>query len=337
MTLLPEKELLAVEAWFSDLKEALGVSPRTSRGQVLVSVRKLVAEADSYEQEKRVVTRACGYSRWGDFYNWAKDRVGATPVVEIPEVYNKPPNLCVLKPGGDYDKEEKKLVTTRLRVKEVWEYLDSLLATDPTAAEWVEEQKAWFVAEFEKCTNLKEYEQTCVAFVRGFEQEDPKTTWVEVAEQAAAVLDRNNDLPATAVEELLAYATEKPVEATKSWLETVGGRYYQAGAWFDYLLTAYLHQESRVTEEQTELVRTLFEKAVPLWGCYEEVSANDPDRPNFTKRSYDPSVSVAQLKAALTKLHELEETGEGSREEWAEAVKEAAKTALEAPNLTANG
>ena len=57
MSLLPEKELLAVETWFSDLKEALGVSQGADRGRVLASVRKLVSDNETYEQEKRVLTR----------------------------------------------------------------------------------------------------------------------------------------------------------------------------------------------------------------------------------------------------------------------------------------
>jgi hypothetical protein len=338
VTLLPEKELLAVEAWFSDLKEALGVSPRTSRGQVLVSVRKLVTDAESYEQEKRVVAKAYGYTRWGDFYNSVKDTLVATPEVELPKNFYKVPDLWVLRDGGlTYPAAKNRLTKTVLVVKEVWEHLNAVLAADPTAAEFVEEQKAWFVSEFENSTDPHEFEQTCLAYVRNYQEEDPKTTWVEVTDEAAAVLERNYDLPTTAVQELLAYAAEKPVEATKSWVEGVKSRYYQAGAWFDYLLTAYLHNERRVTEEQTGLVRTLFDRAVVLWGCYEEVSANDPDKPNLKKRSYDPSVTVAQLRAALTKTHELEEVGEGSREEWEDAVKEAVRAAEEQPSLTTDG
>lgn len=338
MSLLPEKELQAVETWFSDLKEALGVSPRTSRGQVLVSVRKLVTEAENYEQEKRVVARACAYSRWGDLYNWAKDKLGETPEVEVPKNFYKVPDRWVLRAGGlTYDAAEKRLVKTLRVVKQLWGHFEALLEADPTAAEWVEEEKAWFVGEFEGSTDPQEFEQTCLAYIRDYEEEDPKTTWVEVADEAAAVLERNYDLPTTAVQELLAYAAEKPVEATKSWLEGVRTRYYPAGAWFEYLLTAYLHSESRVTEEQLLNVNNLFTRALPLWGCYEEVSANDPDKPSLKKRSYDPSVTVAQLRAALTKTHELEEAGEGSLDDWEEAVKEAVRTAEEQPSLTANG
>lgn len=338
MTLLPEKELLAVETWFSDLKEALGVSPRTSRGQVLVSVRKLVTEAESYEQEKRVVAKAYGYTRWGDFYNSVKDTLVATPEVELPKNFYKVPDLWVLRDGGlTYPAAKNRLTKTLLVVKEVWEHLNAVLAADPTAAEFVEEQKAWFVSEFENSTDPHEFELTCLAYVRNYQEEDPKATWVEVADEAAAVLERNSDLPTTAVQELLAYAAEKPVEATKSWLEGVRGRYYSVGTWFDYLLTAYLHDESRVTEKQVLNVSNLFAKALPLWGCYEEVSANDPDKPNLKKRSYDPSVTVAQLKAALTKTHELEEVGEGTRDEWEDAVKEAVRAAEEQPSLTTEG
>ena len=103
MSLLPENELKAVESWFTDLKEALGVSKNTDRGRVLASVKKLVVENDTYKEEKSVVTLAYGYKRWGDLYTWAKGQLLAVPEVELPELFSQPPNGVVFKPGGDYD------------------------------------------------------------------------------------------------------------------------------------------------------------------------------------------------------------------------------------------
>ena len=245
MSLLPENELQAVEAWFSDLKEALGVSRNADRGRVLASVKKLVADNDSYDQEKRVVAAALKYKRWGDLYTMASQQLLATPEVELPEVFSQPPNGWVFKPGGDYDKAQKRLVKTRLRVKELWAYLDGEVAANPDDAEWAAEQKAFFVELFEKSTEPEEVELSCVAFIRGYEEEDPATTWVEVAGEAAAMLERSYDLPLTVVRELVSYTEDAGVEATKKVVELTRGRRNPAERWFDYLLTAYLYQNNR--------------------------------------------------------------------------------------------
>lgn len=330
MSLLPENELQAVEAWFSDLKEALGVSPKTDRGRVLASVRKLVADNDSYDQEKRVVATALKYKRWGDLYTWASQQLVATPEVELPEVFSQPPNGVVFRPGGDYDKAVKRLVRTRLRLKEVWAHIEGVLATDPTAEEWAAEQKEFFVGEFEATTDFDELDQTCLAFVRNYEEEDPATTWVEVAGEAAAVLERNYDLPVALVSELLSYAEAEGVKATKRTVEVARERLNPAGYWFDHLLTAYLYKNNTPEDEWVRRVSELFLDATDYAGCFELVSANDPDRPSFTKRSYDPNLTLAQVAAAVRKLAELKDADlSATRDEVADAVKAALDAAGE--------
>lgn len=330
MSLLPEKELLAVEAWFSDLKEALGVSPKTDRGRVLASVRKLVGDNETYEQEKRVVTRALGYSRWGDLYTYAKEKLGATPEVELPEVFYKVPNGWVLRTGGlAYDKAEQRLVKTLRRVKEAWAYIENELANGAEPA-WAEEQKAFFVELFVNSEDPEEVELSCLAFVRGYEEEDPATTWVEVADEAAAELERNYDLPVALVTELLSYAEEEGVKATKRTVEVTRGRMNPAGYWFDHLLTAYLYKNNTPEDEWVRRVSELFLDATDYAGCFERVSANDPDRPNFMKRSYNPDLTLAQVAAAVRKLAELrEEDLKATRDEVADAVKAALDAAGE--------
>ena len=330
MSLLPEKELLAVEAWFSDLKEALGVSQNTDRGRVLASVKKLVADNERYDREKRVVAAACGNKRWGDLYSWAQEKLRAVPEVELPDVFSQPPNGWVFRPGGDYDKAQKRLIKTRLRVKELWAYLDAEVAADPRNQEWADSIKAQAVEEFEASKEASEFEQLCLAFVRGYEEEDPATTWIDVAGEAAAMLERNYDLPVALVGELLSYAEAEGVKATKRTVEVTRGRLNPASYWFDHLLTAYLYKNNEPEDEWVERVSKLFLDATEYAGCFELVSANDPNHPNFTKRSYDPTLTLAQVAAAVTKLAELkEEDLNATREEVAEAVKAALDAAGE--------
>jgi len=325
VSLLPEPELQAVEAWFSDLKDALGVSRNADRGRVLASVKKLVADNDTYDQEKRVVAAACGYKRWGDCYAWANSKLEATPEVELPEVFSKPPNGVVFRPGGDYDKAQKRLVKTRLRLKEVWAEVEAELAADPTCADWAAEQKEFFVREFEATTDFDEFDQTCLAFVRNYEgEEDPTKAWVEVADEAAAVFERNYDLPPGLTAELVTYAEEVGVEATKKGLGEARQLNYPAGYWLNYLLTAYLNETKRPEREEVWEVSDLFLRATELWGCYKVVSANDPDHPSFTKRDYDPTVTLAQVAAAVKKLAYLKDKDlTGTTEDWTEEVKAA--------------
>ena len=336
MSLLPERELQAVEAWFADLKEALGVSEGADRGRVLASVRKLVADNESYNNEKRVVTAAFAYNRWGDLYTWAKEKLVAVPEVELPEVFSEPPNGWVFRPGGDYDKAQKRLVKTRLRVKELWAYLDREVAADPTDSEWAESIKAQAVTEFVASKEAENFEKLCLAFVRGYEEENPGEVWVEVAEEATATLERSSDLPVGVASELLTYANETGVEAQRKVVEGTKSRRNPAWCWFDYLLTAYLYKNTRPEVELVLEVGRLFREATDLLECFEEVSADDATLPShFKKRSYDPALTLKELTEAITKVTELEkEDLSGTRDDWKEAVKEAVSALTDKKGVT---
>jgi hypothetical protein len=336
VSLLPERELKAVEAWFADLKEALGVSESADRGRVLASVRKLVADNESYNNEKRVVTAAFAYNRWGDLYTWAKEKLVAVPEVELPEVFNEPPNGWVFRPGGDYDKAQKRLVKTRLRVKELWAALDREVAADPTDSEWAESIKAQAVEEFIASTEAENFDKLCLAFVRGYEEEDPGEVWVEVAGEATATLELDADLPVEVVSELLSYAGETGVEAQRKVVEATRNRRNPARCWFDYLLTAYLYKNTRPDEQTVFEVGRLFREATDLLECFEEVSADDATLPShFKKNRYDPTLTLKELTEAITKVTELKQGDlSGTLDDWKEAVKAAAAAVTDEKGVT---
>lgn len=336
MSLLPERELQAVEAWFADLKEALGVSEGADRGRVLASVRKLVADNDSYNNEKRVVTAAFAYNRWGDLYTWAKEKLVAVPEVELPEVFSEPPNGWVFKPGGDYDKAQKRLVKTRLRVKELWAYLDDVVAADPTDSEWAESMKTQAVTEFVASKEAENFEKLCLAFVRNYEEEDPGEVWVEVAEEATAALERNSDLPVGVASELVTYAEEAGVEAQKNLVAAYRDRRDPAYSWFNYLLTAYLYQNTRPEEGTVFEVGKLFAETTGLLECFEEVNTDDATLPpHFTKKLYDPALTLKELTVAINKVTELKQRDlGGTRDDWKEAVKEAVSAVTDEKGVT---
>ena len=314
-----------MEAWFVDLKDALGASQGADRGRVLASVRKLVAENESYAKEKLVVAKALGHSRWGDLYNWANEKLVAVPEVELPEVFNEPPNGLVFRPGGDYDKAQKRLVKTRLRVKELWAYLDGEVADDPSLFDWAENAKAQVIEAFLASKNAEEFDQECVAFIRDVDRNaDPDDEWVEVAGEAAAVLELDADLPFLVVEDLLSYARGEGVEATRRNIKEMGSSINPANRWFDYLLTAYFLQKTRPEHREIQEAITLFNETTKLLECFELVDTIDPRFPALTKkRSYDQALNLEQLTEGIRKYAEMKkENMEGTYEDWQEALKE---------------
>ena len=120
MTLLPDNELRAVEEWFAELQAALGCKPTADRGRVLAAVRKLKEEAATYAEEKRVVAKATGHQRWGDFYNECASKLGKTPEVELPDVFSNPPVGWLVGTGKSWDKAVKRLTKTQSLLKKTW-------------------------------------------------------------------------------------------------------------------------------------------------------------------------------------------------------------------------
>jgi hypothetical protein len=242
----------------------------------------------------------------------------------------------VFRPGGDYDKAQKRLVKTRLRVKELWAYLDGLVAADLTASEWAESIKSQAVTEFVASKEAENFEKLCLAFVRNYEEEDPGEVWVEVAEEATATLKLDADLPVEVVSELLSYAGEAGVEAQRKLVANYRDRHSPAWSWFAFLLTAYLYQNNRPEDQDVFEVGRLFAEATELLECYEVVKADDATLPShFRKRSYDPALTLKEVAEAVKKLTELKQGDlTGTRDDWREAVKAAASAVTEEKGVT---
>ena len=266
MTLLPEKELAAVEAWYRDLQDALGFAATADRGRVLAGVRKLKEEAVAYDEQKRVVADALGYPRWGDLYTYCLGKPGKTPTVELPETFGEVPSGWVL---GDkkptYDVAKKRLTRTLYLVKRVWVALGE--KEDAYGADWVREERAEVERAFTSSTDPGEFEELCYKFVTNYEEEDPATVWVNAGERAGS-LELDEELPTAASFELLEFAEEKGVEVTKQQEAFYEECASPANRWFWHLLTAYLLDEGRPTNEQVTETQEDAEKAVYLGLLY---------------------------------------------------------------------
>jgi hypothetical protein len=327
VTLLPEKELQALEEWFAELQAAVGFGPTVDRGRVLKSVRKLKEEAAAYAEEKRVVAAAKGYKRWGDLYNECKNTVGKTPEVELPEVFSEPPVGWLTGPGKSYDQAVKRLTKAQNLLKKTWQAIEQFAKEEDWEPGEEAKVKQQLVELFKGSDNPNELESTCYKYVVGYEEEeeeDPATTWVEVAELASSYLETDPDLPVKAVNELLAYASVAGVELTQErvgWFKEALSPCYR---WFYYLVTTYLLNSSRATHEEVSETTDLVNEAARLWGCTEQVPGDNALRPTLNKTVWDPSVNLEQLKAAYKALVELKKHGGGlNRQEWEAKVREA--------------
>jgi hypothetical protein len=253
MTLLPNQELGAVEEWFSEVLTALGFAPNTDRGRVLKGIQKLKAEALAYEEEKRKVMSAYGHKRWGDLLNICESKLSKTPEVVVPDVFYIVPNKWCLREGGMlFDKAEKRLKNETLRlVKQVWSSIAESEAEEGT--EWAEEQRKFFVEEFERSEEPYSFEQTCLAFIKGYygdeEGPDPSKVWITASDEGRDALIASDYLPPYAVDNLLDYADNEGVEITQAEATTYNVSEFAGARWFRFMLCAYLTKEQRPHRE----------------------------------------------------------------------------------------
>jgi hypothetical protein len=320
--------------WFEDLKRVLGCSENADLGAVLRKAEARERKIEAYEEQQIVVAKWRGYRFWGDCYNAAiRELPEAKPVELIPAYYEIPAGW-LRGPGKSWDKADKQLVKTHKVIRKALGVIEEQAESE--GPDWAETMRSQLLRIFEASSDHLVFEARVTDFI--YPEEDPATTWVPIAKEAAAELEKANDLPTTAVEELIAYAYEAEVKMTKKELESIEKSVYGGRRFFDYLLTAYLYEQSRVSGEELAKTAALVEKALGYWGCYDPVdnpsgcyteeNANDPLLPNLMKRVYEPSISVEQIGVACRVVYGLgEEANECfiSHNEIAEAVRDAVK------------
>jgi hypothetical protein len=301
MTLLPDKELGAIEEWFSDVLEALDFAPNTDRGRVLKGIRKLKAEAADYEEEKSKVMSAYGYKRWGDLVRACDSKLIATPEIELPEVFSSWPKKWVLREGGMlYDKAEKRLANeTRQAIKKVWAYIEK---NEPEQGkEWADEQRAFFIDEFEASEEPFTYEQTCFAFINDYygdeEGPDPNEVWIAAADVSRAALVASAYLPPAAVDELLDYAEIEGVEITQAQATNYEESEFAGARWFCYLLCAYLTKEQRPNKDHVIEIGSEARLAAGLGKLYDR-EAGGLLRAGVREGEWDPTTTLGDLETA---------------------------------------
>lgn len=326
--LLPESFFSTQErlcSWFDELRSVAGCGPNADTGAVLRAVEALSRKLETCEEEQASVARGKGYRYWGDFYNAVMNELPETSAIEIPKEYNKiPVGWYSGKGKPSYDKCEKRLIKTQ---KIIRKFLAHLVENEETeGAEWVAETRSALLETFIESIDPETFDKECLDFINGVEEEDPETTWVEVAETATRALELANDLPLTAVEELLAYATDIGVEITKKQLNNIEGSEWRKHKYFTYLLTTYTLNKKRATPEEVDKTTKSETKALDYWKCYEPVPSTT-GMPGSKGRIYYPHISVAMIVSAMLAVERLE-NGEGenfTHKEYAEYVTAAAE------------
>jgi hypothetical protein len=325
--------------WFEDLKQAIGCSENADLGAVLRKAEAMGRKIDAYEEQQAIVARHYNYESWGYILRTAMNGSEEEAiVVETPrECLEVPRDWCYGEGKPDYSKAKKQLPTTQKLLRKGLVFIE--VRRPEEGDEWADESRQNLIKAFVESGSPKEVEREIWRFINGVDEEDdPSETWVPIAEEAAAELEKANDLPTTAVEQLLAYAEEAEVEITKQALAFMEESESVAKRFFDYLLTACLYKQSRVSREEVEKTSALVERALSCWGCYDptdnpsgcykEVSAENPLHPSWTKRVYEPSISVEQIDAACRVVYKMEEEAKErtiTHNEMEEAVREAVK------------
>jgi hypothetical protein len=255
--LLPESYFATQERlceWFEQLQTAVGCGANADTGAVLRAVESLARKVETYEEQQAAVAKSRGYRYWGDYYNAALKELPETKVVELPNLYNEVP-LGWFKGTGKptYDKCAKRLRDTQKVLRKTLARVEEF-AVDQVEG-WEEQTKAELAELFTNSGNADLFEQVCLNFVYEVEPEpDPANVWVSAGECAGS-LELDPDLPAVAAFELLEFAEVKGVEVTKLRVAQNEDANSPARRWFWYLLTAYLYDETRPTDEQEDEVR----------------------------------------------------------------------------------
>jgi hypothetical protein len=317
-------ELTELNEWFAEMRSILGISQKADKGRVKAATSKLVSEIKGMKEEQTLVANSYGYSEWGYIVRASRDSgQELSNSIELPEECKKCPTGWVMCENGlSYAAAKKRLPATQKLVLETLAHIENVKHQEEEG--WAEEARQSLIELFVNSTDPTELEEKLFRFARDVEDEEPETTWVEAVDWARGALEKGYDLPLLAVEELLAYAEENKVEITKTHLGFIEESDYAINRWFDYLLTTSLRKTNRATAEEVEAITKLKTRALGLWKCYEEVSANDPNRPKMKRWVYDPSVSVAMLEVACSELDRLMKSGDTTTTvDWTNAIVEA--------------
>lgn len=239
------EELTELNSWFSEVKAALGLSPKADRGRVLANLERLCEEKEEAREQQQLVASYCGYKFWGDLVAAAvKAGEELVVAVELPKECLELPFGWAYGPGKSYDLALKQLPKAQKLLRKVFAFIET---KRPEYGEsWAEENKQLVTEAFVESESWDQLSQELWEFYKEVEPEqDPSEVWLQAAEEGRRALELSAKLPPVAVGELLDYAELHGVEVSKQGAEVTKASSYPDSFWFDYLFAACVEENLR--------------------------------------------------------------------------------------------
>ena len=290
------EELTDLNRWFSEVKAALGLSPKADKGRVLASLVRQCEEREQDKEQQQLVASYCGYKFWGDLVAAAvKAGEGLVVAVVLPEKCLEVPKDWCYGPGKPgYDTAAKHLPEVQKLTKKVLAFIESKRSEH--GDEWAEENKQLVIEAFVESSGWVQLSQQLWEFYKEVEPEpDPSEVWLQAAEESRGALEHSTKLPPVAVKELLDYAEEQGVEVSKQGAEVKEGSSNPASFWFDYLFTACVTATLRPESQSVFDVTARLQDAATAGGL---TSLEKAAGSGLQETVWDPTATLADLLTA---------------------------------------
>lgn len=314
------EDLTELNRWFSEVKVALGLSPKADRGRVLARLVRLCEEEEEAKEQQQLVASYCGYKFWGDLVA-AAAKAGEELVVTVvlEDDYLEPPFGWGYGPGKSYDKAVKELPKVQKLVRKVKALVES--RREEEGDEWAESLTAELLKAYKDSENPEAFSQELWKYLNGVApEEDPSEVWLQAAEEGRRALELSAKLPPVAVTELLDYAELKGVEVSKQGAEAKEGSSNPASFWFDYLFTACVEDSLRPDGVTVLDAADRLYKAAAAGGLTTLEEATGTGLPETV---WDPTARLEDLLTAYRVYEEVTQQAGASHEGVRDAVREA--------------
>lgn len=315
------EELAELNRWFSEVKTALGLSPKADRGRVLARLVRLCEEQEEAKEQQQLVASYSGYKFWGDLVA-AAAKAGEELVVAVvlPEECLEVPRDWCWGPGKPgYDTAVKHLPKVQKLMKKVLAFIENKRTEYGDG--WAEENKQLVVEAFVESSGWDQLSQKLWEFYREVDpEEDPSEVWLQAAEEGRRALELSAKLPPVAVTELLDYAELQGVEVSKQGAEAKAGSSNPAAFWFDYLFTACVEDSLRPDGVTVLDAADRLYKAAAAGGLttVEKAAGSGLD-----ETVWDPTARLEDLLTAYRVYEEVTQQAGASHEGVRDAVREA--------------
>ena len=313
-------ELTELNSWFSEVKAALGLSPKADRGRVLANLERLCEEKEEAREQQQLVASYCGYKFWGDLVAAAvKAGEELVVAVELPKECLEVPVGWAYGTGKSYDLALKQLPKAQKLLKKVFAFIETKRAE--CGESWAEENKQLVTEAFVESESWEQLSQELWEFYKEVEPEqDPSEVWLQAAEESRRALELSPKLPPVAVAELLNYAELQGVEVSKQGAEVKNTSSNPASFWFDYLFTACVEENLRPDAKSVLDTADRLSKAAATGGL---TSGEKAAGTGLKETVWDPTTRLEDLLTAYSVYGEVTQQQGATHNAVTDAVRKA--------------